>query len=96
MTGASPQAIAVELRVYGRVQGVAFRDSTRRAAQRLGVCGFVRNEADGSVFVHAEGEAASVERLAEWCRRGPSSASVARVERCAGAVLARTDFRIEW
>ena len=72
---------AMELRVRGRVQGVCFRDSTRREAQRLGLVGFVRNEPDGSVFLHAEGEEADLEKFLAWCRKGPPSAQVDRLER---------------
>ncbi len=90
------RAIAVDLRIYGRVQGVAFRDSARRQAAQLGVHGFVRNEADGSVLVHAEGDSRAVERLAEWCGRGPPSAAVARVERSDASTDGRLGFRIEW
>ena len=66
--------------VSGRVQGVAFRASTRRAAQAAGVEGFVRNLADGRVEAVFEGEAAAVDGLLAWCREGPRGARVERVE----------------
>ncbi len=66
--------------VSGRVQGVAFRAFTRRAAQAAGVEGFVRNLADGRVEAVFEGEAAAVAGLLAWCREGPSGARVERVE----------------
>ena len=62
--------------VTGRVQGVGFRWSTRAEAQRLGLSGFARNEADGSVLVEAEGSPDAVGMLVEWLEHGPSSARV--------------------
>jgi acylphosphatase len=67
---------AIQARVTGQVQGVAFRWHTQEQAQRLGVVGWVRNEVDGSVLVHAEGEDEAVDALVEWCRHGPPSARV--------------------
>ncbi len=70
----------VHARVYGIVQGVCFRAETRRQARRLGVAGSVRNMADGSVEVIAEGPPDKVELLLAWCRRGPTHARVDRVD----------------
>ena len=64
----------------GRVQGVWFRDSTRREAARLGVAGSARNLPDGTVEVVAEGEPGSVDRLEAFVRGGPGHAEVDRVE----------------
>lgn len=66
-------------RVTGRVQGVFFRDSTRRTAQQLGITGFAKNETDGSVLVLACGPQAALDQLAEWLKSGPRLASVERV-----------------
>jgi acylphosphatase len=62
--------------VRGRVQGVAFRAATRAHAERLGVAGWVRNLPDGGVEAALEGEAAAVEALVAFCRRGPRFAEV--------------------
>lgn len=67
---------AVQARVTGRVQGVSFRWYTEEQARRLGVTGWVRNEPDGSVLVHAEGDDDAVDALVAWCREGPSMARV--------------------
>ena len=67
-------------KVYGRVQGVAFREYTRLEATRLGVSGWVRNLTDGSVEVLFEGEAAQVEALLAWLATGSPFSQVARVE----------------
>ena len=64
----------------GRVQGVGFRWFTHDAAAREGVHGWVRNLADGSVEVVAEGDAASIDRLESAVRRGPSYARVERFD----------------
>jgi acylphosphatase len=66
--------------VHGRVQGVFFRDSVRRLAEREGVAGRARNVPDGTVEAVFEGEPAAVERLVDFCRLGPPHASVERVE----------------
>jgi acylphosphatase len=68
------------MRIYGRVQGVFFRASTRREAQRLGLAGFARNEPDGSVLIEAEGDTDALARLVEWCQDGPPAAEVSRIE----------------
>lgn len=65
--------------VTGRVQGVWFRASTQRQAQRLGVTGIARNLPDGSVEVIACGADAAVSELVEWLHRGPEHARVAGV-----------------
>jgi acylphosphatase len=66
--------------VYGRVQGVFFRDSCRSEARAAGVHGWVRNEPDGSVVAVFEGEPEAVARLCRWCETGPSHARVSRVD----------------
>jgi acylphosphatase len=69
----------VRLIIEGRVQGVWFRESTRREAERLGVRGWVRNRREGTVEVIAEGPIENVRKLVEWCHHGPPSAQVIRV-----------------
>ncbi len=66
--------------VRGYVQGVNFRWYTRQQASRLGLGGYVRNRADGSVEVVAEGSRENLEQLLTWLHRGPSLASVERVD----------------
>lgn len=82
--------------VRGDVQGVGYRASCRRVAEQLGVAGTVRNLPDGSVEVIAEGDAAAVDRLVEWCREGPAygrvTATVVDPEEPAGL----TDFRVTY
>jgi acylphosphatase len=65
--------------VSGRVQGVFFRASTQREAQRLGLTGHALNLPDGTVEVLACGEPAAVEQLREWLWQGPPAAGVTNV-----------------
>ncbi|MDO8811962.1 MAG: acylphosphatase [Gallionella sp.] len=70
----------LRLVIHGRVQGVYFRDSMRREAQRLGIAGWVRNRSDGTVEATVQGEPADVDAIVRWAHRGPEYAHVERVE----------------
>jgi DNA ligase D-like protein (predicted 3'-phosphoesterase) len=70
----------VRARVLGAVQGVGFRDATRRRALELGVRGWVRNEDDGTLAVHAEGDPEAVQALLDYLETGPRGASVRALE----------------
>ncbi len=65
--------------ISGRVQGVFFRMETKRAADRFGVSGWVRNLKDGSVSAVFEGEQDRVDAILDWCRQGPPRADVTDV-----------------
>ncbi|MBL0742309.1 acylphosphatase [Chryseolinea sp. Jin1] len=82
----------IAIRIRGKVQGVFYRASTEQQARTLGVNGFVRNEADGSVYVEAEGEEQAVDALALWCRQGPPRATVEQVDITEIAPRNFTDF----
>jgi acylphosphatase len=86
---------AVSIRVHGTVQGVWFRDSTRRRATELGLTGFVRNESDGSVSIEAHGDDAAVGQLIEWCHTGPPDAKVQRVDVTESSASPCQDFQIQ-
>lgn len=77
---AEDMILTLRLVIYGRVQGVFFRDSMRHEALRLGVAGWVRNRADGTVEAVVQGRPAVVEALEHWAQRGPELARVDRVE----------------
>lgn len=66
--------------VFGRVQGVWYRGSTRDQARQLGLSGWVRNREDGSVEAVACGTPETLERFRAWLQEGPSAARVERVE----------------
>jgi len=70
----------LHLRVWGQVQGVYFRASTLEQASQRGLRGWVRNRADGSVEVVAEGDEAALRELLSWSGRGPPLARVEEVE----------------
>ncbi len=76
------------LRIRGRVQGVGYRAAARAEALRLGLAGWVRNRADGSVEALARGPAASLDRFEKWCRHGPPAARVDDVTADAPPLLA--------
>ena len=66
--------------VHGRVQGVFFRDTTRRLARSRGVAGWARNTPEGTVEAVFEGEPDAVESILDFCREGPRGAAVERIE----------------
>ncbi|MBF0369610.1 MAG: acylphosphatase [Magnetococcales bacterium] len=74
------QKICRHIQVFGRVQGVWYRGSTQKEAIRLGLVGWVRNRADGSVEGELIGLAGDIEKMIAWCRQGPPLASVTRME----------------
>jgi acylphosphatase len=75
----STEQIKVNIKVYGRVQGVGFRFTSKQAADQIGVSGIVRNESDGSVYAEAVGTKDQVEEFIHALAKGPSPA--ATVER---------------
>lgn len=72
--------IRVHIFVSGRVQGVFFRENTRKMADKLGVRGWVRNLADGKVEAVFEGEKDKAEKMINWAKKGPMFAKVNGVE----------------
>jgi len=85
------------IRVSGRVQGVFFREHTRKWATSLGLTGWVRNTEDGQVEITVEGEMETIERLLELLREGSPLSRVDFLdvgwEVYSGEFL---DFRITW
>lgn len=66
--------------ISGRVQGVYFRQFALKISAELGVKGWIKNLADGRVEAVVEGEAEAVDKFVDWCKKGPSFASVANLE----------------
>ncbi|MCH7594286.1 MAG: acylphosphatase [Chloroflexi bacterium] len=76
-TNATP---AFRARLSGSVQGVGFRAWTRLESLRLGLNGYVRNRADGSVEIVASGDRTALEELLTRLRRGPPAGAVLSVD----------------
>jgi len=80
--------------ISGRVQGVGFRYFVLRAALELGVTGWVRNLADGSVEVQAQGDESQLDGLESRLRSGPSRSDVRSVDVREAAPESCANFRI--
>ena len=78
--------------ITGRVQGVGFRHWMTTAARRMGVSGWVRNRADGSVEAVVDGPTDAVEELLRACRRGPVHAEVRGIEESLAAPMEAPGF----
>ena len=70
----------LHLIIHGRVQGIFFRGSALERARELGLTGWVRNRLDGSVELVAEGDAAGLAAMREWCAKGPRGAVVRKID----------------
>lgn len=80
--------------VHGRVQGVWFRDSTRREAERLGITGHAINLPDGNVEVLAHGAPDALRELEAWLHQGSPLARVSKVESVSTDLEGSNEFRI--
>lgn len=70
----------LSIRVFGKVQGVFFRQSAAAQAKRLGITGLIRNEPNGTVYLEVEGSPDAINTFLDWCTHGPPSAHVKRVQ----------------
>lgn len=70
----------IQITITGRVQGVFFRAYTERKANELGIVGIVKNQNNGTVFIDAQAEELSLEKLIEWCWQGSPLSSVTQVD----------------
>jgi acylphosphatase len=66
--------------IEGEVQGVFFRETARRKATEAGVAGWITNRSDGRVEAVFEGPAEAVDDLVEFCREGPTAATVENID----------------
>jgi acylphosphatase len=82
--------------VHGRVQGVTFRGATRQRARALGLAGWVRNRADGTVEAVFEGPPEAVEAALDFCREGPRWARVEGVDVLEEAPEGLADFDVRY
>lgn len=65
-----------KLKIFGRVQGVFFRDYAQEKARELGLTGWVCNMPDGTVEALVQGEEESIEKMIQWCHEGSPSAKI--------------------
>ena len=87
---------AVHILVTGQVQGVGYRQGCRRTARTLDLVGWVRNLADGSVEMFAQGGSDAIDRLVDWSWAGPMAAVVTGVQTDVVAIdPTLTDFFIQ-
>lgn len=84
----------LNIQVFGKVQGVYYRLTTKAVADQLGVKGFVLNRPDGSVYLEAEGDDFSLEALLEFCHEGPERAEVSEVKTTEGPVQGFKNFEV--
>lgn len=84
----------LNIRVYGRVQGVFYRATALEIATNLGLKGFVRNERDESVYIEAEGEEEKLNEFIDWCHIGPMRAKVEKVLTEEGKIKNYSNFEL--
>lgn len=72
-------AHCIHTMVFGKVQGVFYRESTRQMAQLLSITGWVKNNADGTVELIACGTQENIDKLVTWLHQGPPAARVTEV-----------------
>lgn len=82
----------LNIKILGRVQGVFFRVSAKEQAEKLNIKGFARNESDGTVYIEAEGEEKDLEKFVNWCKDGPPSAKVEKIEVTKGKLKNFTEY----
>jgi len=70
----------IHVLIYGRVQGVWFRASTKQKAEKLGITGWVRNTDDGNVEAIFEGFNKNIDEMISWCKVGPPLAKVENIK----------------
>lgn len=69
----------LQITVHGKVQGVFFRKSTELEARKLGLTGYVKNQANGTVYIEASGDPNALAEFLNWCHQGPRLARVDRL-----------------
>ena len=70
----------LDIKIFGRVQGVGLRASAKKKAEELQITGFARNEPNRTVFIEIEGEEENLEKFLNWCKGGTIFARVDKVE----------------
>lgn len=86
----------LNIKIFGRVQGVFFRVTTQKKAEELGLNGFVKNDLDGSVHIEVEGDEQPLKQFIDWCFNGPKYAEVKNISVEEGAVGQYDHFEIRY
>jgi len=68
------------LKIFGLVQGVGFRYSVQKEAEKRGFIGYIKNLNDGSVELVAEGDKNDLKNFIQWCYNGVGLAQVRKIE----------------
>jgi len=85
----------LKIKIFGDVMGVGFRDAAYWTARKLCIGGFVMNEADGTVYIEAEGDEMALKEFLAWCRKGPITAKVTKIKIAWSAARGKfTGFKI--
>lgn len=82
----------INIKVFGKVQGVLFRETAKEEAKKLGLAGFVKNQPDGSVYIEAEGNQEALDKFLVWCNDGSERAEVEKIEVSYGTIKNFTGF----
>ncbi len=85
----------INITVYGKVQGVNFRAATKAVANQLSVNGFVRNQADGTVYIEVEGEDFELENFLDFCKEGTEQSKVENIAIAEGDLQQYRNFEIK-
>ncbi len=87
----------VNIQIYGKVQGVFYRQSAQQKAEELNVVGWAKNQKDGSVYIEAEGEEEQLKKMIKWCRQGSQTASVTSIDyEFSDKIVGYLDFSIRF
>jgi acylphosphatase len=89
------ELLHIKIKVSGKVQGVYYRASAKEKADELGVCGFVRNEPNGDVYIEGEAPEEILYKFIKWCNLGPERAVVEKIDAKPGTVVGFTKFEIK-
>jgi len=85
----------INIKIFGKVQGVSFRHSARLEAKELGIAGFACNEPDGSVYMETEGSKEALGQFLDWCKNGFEFAEVEKIESFSEEIKGFSDFVIK-
>lgn len=86
----------LNIKIYGKVQGIYFRGSAKELADKLGISGYAKNEPDGSISMEVEGEKGAIQEFLAWCKKGPQYAEVRKVETKEGSLQDFKKFSVKF